>query len=198
MVMGISVPEHTSGRGVRRVLGRERRVCTTARAAVGGSAPCTVHNLYEAERDYGTAHIQHNARSSEPGAPLPGRQCPRAGMCQASARALRVPCAPSQAILTNPEVIAIDQEARLPARIAGGTRQKWKKVLADGATAVAVYNLGGASANITVGWSELGIAGRARVRDLVARTDLGTFTGAWTAANVPAHGSRLVRIVGAD
>ena len=97
-------------------------------------------------------------------------------------------------ILTNPEVVAVDQSGRFPARITGGNQQKWRKQLADGSWAVAVYNLGSSSANITVNWSDLGISGSHAVRDLVSRTDLGSFNGSWTASGVPAHGSRLIRI----
>jgi Alpha galactosidase A/Alpha galactosidase C-terminal beta sandwich domain len=104
----------------------------------------------------------------------------------------------AQAILTNPEVIAVDQAALMPARLAGGEQQKWKKPLPDGSTAVAVYNLGSSPASITVSWSEVGLAGEVRVRDLVERRDLGSFRASWTASNVPAHGSRLIKLSGAS
>ncbi|HEY0501199.1 MAG TPA: glycoside hydrolase family 27 protein [Kutzneria sp.] len=97
-------------------------------------------------------------------------------------------------ILTNPEVVAVDQSARFPTRITSGTLQKWRKQLPDGSWAVAVYNLGSSSANITVNWSDLGISGSHPVRDLVSRTDLGSFNGSWTATAIPAHGSRLIKI----
>ncbi|GAA3570391.1 glycoside hydrolase family 27 protein [Kribbella ginsengisoli] len=96
------------------------------------------------------------------------------------------------AILTNPEVVAVDQAAVLPTRITAGNSQVWKKVI-NGVTYAAVYNLGSSSANITVNWSSLGLSGSKTVRDLVARTDLGSFTNSWTASNVPAHGSRLIK-----
>ena len=102
--------------------------------------------------------------------------------------------ATAQAILTNPEVIAVDQAAVMPTQLAGGTLQIWKKPLPDGTTAVAVYNLGSAAASITVELAGLGMTGDANVRDLVGRSDLGTFTGNWTASNVPSHGSRLVKL----
>ncbi|HET6295567.1 MAG TPA: glycoside hydrolase family 27 protein [Kribbella sp.] len=96
-------------------------------------------------------------------------------------------------ILTNPEVIAIDQAAVLPTRITSGNSQVWKKVI-GGVTYAAVYNLGSSATNITVNWSALGLSGNKAVRDLVARADLGSFNGSWTASNVPAHGSRLIKI----
>lgn len=45
-------------------------------------------------------------------------------------------------ILTNPEVIGVDQSGTYPTRVAGGDLQVWKKKLHDGGWAVAVYNLG--------------------------------------------------------
>lgn len=101
------------------------------------------------------------------------------------------------AILTNPEVIAVDQAGVIPTQVSAGSQPLWKKRLADGSTVVAVYNLGSSAGNITVNWSALGLGGTAAVRDLVSRTDLGSFTGSWTASNVPAHGSRLIRLTGA-
>jgi len=96
-------------------------------------------------------------------------------------------------ILTNPEVIAINQAAVLPTRITSGNSQVWKKVI-GGVTYAAVYNLGSSATNITVNWSALGLSGSKSVRDLVARADLGSFNGSWTASNVPAHGSRLIKV----
>lgn len=96
-------------------------------------------------------------------------------------------------ILSNPEVIAVDQSSTTPTQVTSGTLQVWKKVIGT-STYVAVYNLGGGTSNITVDWNSLGITGSALVHDLDARQDLGTFTGSWTASGVPAHGSRLVRI----
>jgi hypothetical protein len=96
-------------------------------------------------------------------------------------------------ILTNPEVIAVDQAAVIPTQIASGNSQVWKKVI-GGSTYAAVYNLGSSSANITVNWSALGISGSKAVRDVVSRSDLGSFTTSWTASNVPSHGSRLIKI----
>jgi hypothetical protein len=95
------------------------------------------------------------------------------------------------AILTNPEVIAVDQAGVLPTRI---NAQKWRKRMPDGTWAVAVYNLGNSPANITVNWSDISLSGSHQVRDLVARRDVGSFTSSWTATSVPAHGSRLIKV----
>lgn len=96
-------------------------------------------------------------------------------------------------ILSNPEVIAVDQSSITPSQVTGGTYQVWTKVI-GASTYVAVYNLGGSTANITVNWSSVGVGGSLPVRDVDARQSLGTFTGSWTASNVPSHGSRLIKI----
>jgi hypothetical protein len=97
-------------------------------------------------------------------------------------------------ILTNPEVIAVDQAGVLPQQVTGGNLQKWRKRMPDGSWVVAVYNLGSSSANITVNWSDISLSGSHPVRDLAARRDLGAFTNSWTATGVPAHGSRLIKV----
>jgi hypothetical protein len=96
-------------------------------------------------------------------------------------------------ILTNPEVIALDQSAVLPTRITGGELQVWKKVV-HGRTYAAVYNLGSTPADIKVDFKALGAGHLRSVRDLVARKNLGWSWDSWTAQDVPAHGSRLIRI----
>jgi len=97
-------------------------------------------------------------------------------------------------ILTNPEVIRVDQAGSYASQVTGGNLQVWKKRAPDGRTYAAVYNLGSSAADITVDFAALGVRGSQPVRDLVARTDLGRSRGSWTASAVPAHGSRLVRI----
>lgn len=98
------------------------------------------------------------------------------------------------AILSNPEVIAVDQSGTYASQVTGGTLPVWKKQAPDGRWYAAVYNLGSSSANVTVNWGSLGLSGSQRVRDLVSRTDLGSFSGSWTATSVPAHGSRLIQV----
>ncbi|WP_236005348.1 glycoside hydrolase family 27 protein [Amycolatopsis pittospori] len=97
-------------------------------------------------------------------------------------------------ILTNPEVISVDQSGTYPTRVTGGDLQVWKKKLRDGSWALAVYNLGSSPADITVKWGDAGLHGKKKVRDLVSRSELGKFSGSWTASAVPAHGSRLIQV----
>jgi Alpha galactosidase A/Alpha galactosidase C-terminal beta sandwich domain len=97
-------------------------------------------------------------------------------------------------ILTNREVIAVDQAGVIPTQVTGGTLQVWKKRLPGGRLAVAVYNLGDQTADITVPWTQLGLHGNRTARDLVSHQDLGKFNKSWTAQEVPAHGSRLITL----
>jgi alpha-galactosidase len=101
-------------------------------------------------------------------------------------------------ILTNKEVIAIDQDSlgREGHRVkrADGL-EIWAKQLADGGRAVALLNRTGAEANITVSWTDIGypVHITAKVRDLWARKDLGEKSGSFS-ASVPSHGAVMVRI----
>jgi alpha-galactosidase len=106
----------------------------------------------------------------------------------------------TKAILTNKEVIAVDQD---PLGVQGhvvatpGTNlQVWSKTLSGTNTrAVALLNRGAGTASITVQWSALGLpAGAATVRDLWAAMDLGSFTGSYMAASVPSHGVVMLKI----
>jgi len=101
-------------------------------------------------------------------------------------------------ILTNKEVIAIDQDplGREGHRVkrADGL-EVWAKQLADGGRAVALLNRTGAEANITVSWTDIGypVHVPAKVRDLWAKKDLGEKTGSFS-ASVPSHGVVMVWI----
>jgi len=52
----------------------------------------------------------------------------------------------------------------------------------------------GTPANITLTFADVGLTGAVAVRDLWAHADLGTFTGTYTALNVPFHGSAFLRL----
>ncbi|GHE99473.1 alpha-galactosidase [Streptomyces spiralis] len=96
-------------------------------------------------------------------------------------------------ILTNPEVIAVDQAAVLPKQVHDGDTQVWTKTV-GGDTYLAVYNMGSEATDISVNFTDLGLHGPQRLRDVVARENLGSFKRSWTASSVPAHGSRLIKI----
>jgi alpha-galactosidase len=116
---------------------------------------------------------------------------------------LRSMSAATKTTLTNSEVIAVDQDplgaqGRLVAS-PGTNLQVWSKTLSGtNARAVALLNRGAAAASITVQWSALGIpTGAATVRDLWGHSDLGSFTGSYTASSVPSHGVVMLKVISA-
>ena len=104
-------------------------------------------------------------------------------------------------ILKNPEVVAVDQDARglQGVKVAedGAGLQVYGKVLAGtGRRAVVLLNRTSAAANITARWADLGLTGAsATVRDPWARADVGAYATGYT-ANVPAGGSVLLTVTG--
>jgi len=105
-------------------------------------------------------------------------------------------------ILTNPEVIAIDQDPL--GQMARKVRedpigiQIWTKRLLDyGAQAAALLNLTDSTARITLSWNDLGISGAAFLLDLWAHRDLGLRKNCFT-AEVPAHGVVLLKITACE
>jgi alpha-galactosidase len=103
-------------------------------------------------------------------------------------------------ILTNTEVIAVDQDpigyqgVRV---VQNGPLEVWAKPLhGAGSRAVALLNRGTTSGAITVDWTSIGLAaGPAKVRDLWARADLGTFQDRFTATVAPLA-TTLVKVDG--
>ena len=104
----------------------------------------------------------------------------------------------TRAILLNAEVIAVDQDSlgvqgMLVAENAPDL-QVWAKRLADGSRAVVLLNRSGLASAMTTTWWRIGLpAGPARVRDLWAHADRGTFTEKYS-ATVPPHGVVMVRV----
>jgi alpha-galactosidase len=102
------------------------------------------------------------------------------------------------AIVTNPEVIAVDQDvAGMEGHLVWqqGPRQVWARPLADGSRAVALLNveLTDIPEVIAVRFRDLGLGHRASVRDLWARKDLGQFQDSFT-AHVAGQQTLLLKI----
>ncbi|MFI1363638.1 alpha-galactosidase D [Streptomyces griseochromogenes] len=98
-------------------------------------------------------------------------------------------------LLTNREVIAVDQGAAPPARpvTPSDPQQVWAAKNPDGGYTVALFNLADAPAAVTSDWSSLGFTGEAGVRDLWNHENLGSHKNEITEA-LPAHGSRLFTV----
>ncbi|MGH9417309.1 MAG: glycoside hydrolase family 27 protein [Terriglobales bacterium] len=100
------------------------------------------------------------------------------------------------AILTNKEVIAIDQDrlGHEADRVSKkGDLEVWARPLADGSHAVGLFNRGPETAKVTARWSDVGIHGSHKVRDLWAHTDRGAESDEYS-AEVPSHGVALVKV----
>jgi alpha-galactosidase len=67
------------------------------------------------------------------------------------------------------------------------------KDMEDGSKALGVFNLKNTPQQIDVAWSELGISGSQRLRDLWRQQDLGAFENRYT-PQLPSHGVALVRL----
>jgi len=100
------------------------------------------------------------------------------------------------AILTNREVIAIDQdpEGKQGRRVwKSGDQEIWVRDLSKDDRAVAIFNRASDSASVTVKWSDLEMKAPSRGRDLWSHKDV-SVQGAQYTASVPGHGVVLLRV----
>jgi alpha-galactosidase len=100
------------------------------------------------------------------------------------------------ALLTNREVIAIDQD---PAGKQGdrfsaeGPTEIWTRPLADGSKAIGLFNRQDGPLDVQVDFHELGFKGTVKVRDVWKQQQLNPMTGAYE-IRVPGHGVILLRV----
>jgi alpha-galactosidase len=100
-------------------------------------------------------------------------------------------------LLTNDEVLAVNQDplGKPAARITqneDGT-EVWARDLEDGSKAVGLFNRGELPADVTVKWSDLGLAGPQAVRDLWRQKDLGNQESSFT-VKVGRHGAAMIKV----
>jgi alpha-galactosidase len=99
-------------------------------------------------------------------------------------------------LLTNDEVLDVSQDplGRQAARVAkDGSLEIWAKDLADGTKAVGLFNRGEDECSMILKWSDLGLSGTQKVRDLWRQKELGKFAGQFQ-TSVPRHGVALVKV----
>jgi len=101
-------------------------------------------------------------------------------------------------ILTNKEVIAVDQDplGREGERIwKNGDLEVWARQLKDGSRAVILLNRGSAGAEVSANWEDLGYPNglSASVRDLWLHRDLGNFTAKFS-GQVASHDVVMVTV----
>jgi alpha-galactosidase len=102
-------------------------------------------------------------------------------------------------ILTNKEVIAVDQDAlgMQGRRVRkDGDLEVWVKQLNDGGRAVVFFTRGNADAQLAVSWQKLGYPAHvsAAVRGLWMKKDLGKFTDKYE-AKVASHGVVMIKVM---
>jgi alpha-galactosidase len=98
-------------------------------------------------------------------------------------------------LLTNDEVIEVDQDPRGKAGRRVGAAEEcevWAKDMEDGSKAVALFNRGDMEGSVTARWSDVGVSGKQRVRDLWRQRDIGVFETSFSAP-VPRHGCVMTR-----
>ena len=102
----------------------------------------------------------------------------------------------TEAVLTNDEVIAVDQDplGAPPSLLNSGFRQStWTKRLADGRIVVAFVNTGDQTRMGFINWADIQVTGKQLVRDIWKHADLGRFADGFSTA-VPARGVVLIVI----
>jgi alpha-galactosidase len=100
------------------------------------------------------------------------------------------------ALLTNREVIAVDQDrlGREGDRVsAEGPIEIWTRPLADGSKAVGVFNRHPGPMLVTVDFRQLGFRGPVHVRDIWQAMDLGTMSEPYKVV-ISAHGVLFLRV----
>src|SRR5437762_2207735 len=109
---------------------------------------------------------------------------------------LRSMTAETKEMLTNGEVLAVDQDAK---GVQGhriweeGPLEIWTRSLADQSQAVGLFNRSEADLKMTLDFKTIGFSGPAKVRDLWEHKDIGTVQDSYT-VDVPKHGVVLVKV----
>lgn len=98
-------------------------------------------------------------------------------------------------LLTNDEIIEVDQDplGKPGFRVSkSGDTEVWMRILEDGSKAVGLFNRGEAKTEVTALWSDLGLTGKQKLRDLWRQKNLGNFNNEYKAL-VPKHGVLMLR-----
>lgn len=96
-------------------------------------------------------------------------------------------------LLSNDEVIAVDQSGRPAKQAIGGDTPVWFTDLGDGSYYVAIFNLNAFPSQVTVPWPSLGFARATHVRDLWNHIQLGTYDHSFS-TTILGHGARLLKV----
>ena len=100
------------------------------------------------------------------------------------------------AVLTNREVIAVDQDkdGKQGTRAwKSGEQEVWTRPLSGGARAVAFFNRAAQDAKVSVKWADIGVTRKSRLRDLWLHRDV-EWPGPEYSVTIPAHGVVMLRV----
>ncbi|SPE40187.1 Alpha-galactosidase (fragment) [Candidatus Sulfotelmatobacter sp. SbA7] len=95
-------------------------------------------------------------------------------------------------LLTNTEVIAVDQSGVPGQAVMEGSTPVFAQTLGGDSYYVALFNLNSVSSPVTVNWINLGFTGSATVRDLWAQSNAGSFANGYTVTLNPYASSLLL------
>ena len=98
-------------------------------------------------------------------------------------------------LLTNDEVLAVDQTAKPAKQVLDGDLEVWVSNLGHGDYYVGVFNMNATVTNARIPWSLLGFANAVEVRDLWSHRELGPSLNAFSTVLL-AHGSSLLKVHG--
>jgi alpha-galactosidase len=99
-------------------------------------------------------------------------------------------------LLTNDEIIEVDQDplGKPGYRVSkSGDSEVWMRKLEDGSIAVGLFNRDTTEQKVTASWTDLGITGKQKLRDLWRQKDIGSYSGNYS-VNVPGRGVVMVKI----
>ena len=98
-------------------------------------------------------------------------------------------------LLTNDEVLAIDQDALAKPAIKTFEKnqiQVWTKELEDGSKAIGIFNLSDSIAKPTISFTDLHIAAQQKLRDVWSQKDIGVYKNNLS-ISIPSHGVVLLK-----
>jgi alpha-galactosidase len=98
-------------------------------------------------------------------------------------------------LLTNDEVLAVDQTAKPAKQVLDGDIEVWASNLGNGDYYVGIFNMNATVINAQTPWSLLGFANAVKVRDLWSHRELGPSFNSFSTV-LAAHGSRLLKVHG--
>jgi hypothetical protein len=96
-------------------------------------------------------------------------------------------------LVTDDEVIAVNQSGKPATQLQGGDLPVWVSDLGGGRYYVALFNMNATRAVAELPWRQMGITGARRVRDVWRHQEQGPSLGAWR-TELPGHGTQLLLV----